>query len=60
MAMENKPGFNMEGSANYGGEQMEDENQNYSQNGRPDNRIYPEGGSDNKMNLRQNSEEGEE
>ena len=60
MAMENKPGFNMEGSANYGGEQMEDENQNYSQNRRPDSRIYPEGGSDNKMNLRQNSEEGEE
>lgn len=55
MAMENKPGFNMEGSANYGGEQMEDENQNYSQNGR----IYPEGGSDNKMNIRENYE-GEE
>jgi len=49
----------MEGSANYGGEQMEDENQNYSQNGRQDSRIFPEGGSDNKMNIRENYE-GEE
>ena len=61
MAMENKPGFKMESSANYGGEQNEDENQNYSQNDRQGSRIFADdGGSGNKIGLRQNYEEGEE
>jgi hypothetical protein len=60
MALENKPGFKMESSANYGGEQNEDENQNYSQNDRQGSRIYADGGgSGSKIGLRQ-SDDGEE
>lgn len=57
MAMENKPGFKMENSANY--DQNEELNQNNSYNERPGSRIYPDGGADNKMNIRQ-SYEGDE
>ena len=56
MAIENKPGIKMEGSANYGGEQNEDDNQNFSQNDRPGDRIFADGGSGSKIGLRQNSE----
>ena len=46
----------MERSANYGGEQNEDDNQNFSQNDRPGSRIFADGGSGSKIGLRQNSE----
>ena len=59
LAIENKPGNKMESSANYGGEQNEDDNQNFSQNDRPGSRIFADGGSGNKIGLRQ-SYEGEE
>ena len=49
----------MESSANYGGEQNEDDNQNFSQNDRQGSRIFADGGSGNKIGLRQ-SYEGEE
>ena len=49
----------MESSANYGGEQNEDDNQNFSQNDRQGSRIFADGGSGNKIGLRQNYE-GEE
>lgn len=54
MALENKPGFNMENSANYGGEANEDENQD-----RQGSRIFAEGGSGSKIDLRQ-SDHGED
>ena len=51
----------MESSANYGGEQNEDDNQNFSQNDRQGSRIFADdGGSGNKIGLRQNYGEGEE
>ena len=42
----------MESSANYGGEQNEDDNQNDRQG----SRIFADGGSGSKIGLRQNSE----
>ena len=59
LAIENKPGNKMESSANYGGEQNEDDNQNFSQNDRPGSRIFADGGSGNKINLRQSDEREE-
>ena len=52
LAIENKPGNKMESSANYGGEQNEDDNQNDRQG----SRIFADGGSGSKIGLRQNSE----
>ena len=55
LAIENKPGNKMESSANYGGEQNEDDNQNDRQG----SRIFADGGSGNKINLRQSDEREE-